>query len=377
MMQTFRPLIFSLCAFFFGASFPAQAFRDEDYFEDESEDQQEELASGPPETSYGPKLFDFEETIQDFILETKKLDIPGFPHAFNPSLIRWQGSLLLSFRVYNSTNGTHRIGLVWLDDECTIKSAPMDLHMPFEDPCCFSNKRQDPRLICLNNRLYVVYSNILKTLFADREIRRVLIAELHYDGENFYAEKSHIFLNYDQEIFTRSEKNWVPIVYNEDLYLAYSLNPHRVLKPLFPSEYCKPIASTQANISWNWGVLRGGTPAVLDGDEYIAFFHSSKNLPTVHSEGKTMLHYVMGAYTFKAQPPFEITRMSPEPIVGPGFYHGPAHKTWKPLRVVFPCGLVVEKDLLWLSYGRQDNEVWIAKIDKQKLLNSLVPVTTK
>ncbi len=43
-------------------------------------------------------VIDFEETSRDFVLETRKIEIPGYPHAFNPSIIRWKGELLLTFR---------------------------------------------------------------------------------------------------------------------------------------------------------------------------------------------------------------------------------------------------------------------------------------
>ena len=85
----------------------------------------------------------------------------------------------------------------------------------------------------------------------------------------------------------------------------------------------------------------------------------------------------MGAYTFEAKPPFALIAVSPEPIVFKGFYEPPYYKTWKPLRCVFPAGIIVDKDFVWIAYGRQDHETWVAKIDKKQLLKSLVPVSKK
>jgi predicted GH43/DUF377 family glycosyl hydrolase len=90
-----------------------------------------------------------------------------------------------------------------------------------------------------------------------------------------------------------------------------------------------------------------------------------------------MLHYFMGAYTFSSTPPFEITSISPDPIIGKTFYTGPAYKTWKPLRVVFPGGFVCYKDSIWVVYGKQDFEVWVVQIDKEKLFKSLKPIKRK
>ena len=97
-------------------------------------------------------------------------------------------------------------------------------------------------------------------------------------------------------------------------------------------------------------------------------------MATLHSKGKIIPHYFMGAYTFSANPPFKITRISREPIIGKNFYHGTSYKTWKPLHVVFPGGFVESDGYIWILYGRQDHEIWVAKLDKQKLFDGLIPV---
>ena len=48
---------------------------------------------------------------QDFVLEMKQIAIPGYSCAFNPSIIRWQGSPLLSFRIRDEkTQQTNQMG---------------------------------------------------------------------------------------------------------------------------------------------------------------------------------------------------------------------------------------------------------------------------
>ena len=121
-------------------------------------------------------------------------------------------------------------------------------------------------------------------------------------------------------------------------------------------------------------MLRGGTPGLLIDKEYLAFFHCSKGMATQQSEGKMMTHYFMGAYTYSASPPFALTRVSPKPIIGKNFYNGPMHNTWKPLRVVFPCGFVFDQKHIWIVYGRQDHETWVVKLDRNAFFKSLVPV---
>lgn len=315
-----------------------------------------------------PPPIDLEAGIQTFVLETKKIEISGYPDAFNPSLIRWSGNLLLSFRIYDPiTKSTPKMGFIWLDENFDIASTPIILDIPPEH-AHLPAWAQDPRLVAMDDDLYIVYNNvhILENL-----VRRMCVAKLKYDGEAFTISSKEEFLHFEGENPKKQEKNWVPFIYEGKFLLAYSLSPHLIFEPQYGTSSCKSIAASSSTLSWQWGILRGGTPALLVDGEYLAFFHSCKAMTTLQSKGVQMTHYFMGAYTFAANPPFAITRISPEPIIGKNFYNGPAHNTWKPLRVVFPGGFVFDENYIWVAYGRQDHEIWIVKMDKMGLMNSL------
>lgn len=335
------------------------------------------LPQEEPKTPRLPaNLIDLESWSQDFILETKRIVFPEFPNAFNPSIIRWHGQLLMSFRCYNSTNGsTNPFALVWLDDEFNPIGAPQVFELPFHNPV-LPSKQQDPRLISIRGGLFAVYNNILESVI-HREIRRMFIVELFFDGEKFSAGEPECLEDFEDKSDMRYEKNWVPFEYEGELHLSYSLVPHRVLRPIFGTRSCETVSTCNRSFPWNWGAPRGGTQALLDGDHYLAFFHSWIDRATVQSNGKKISHYVMGAYTFEPHPPFAVIAASPKPLIAPSFYRPPYHKTWKPLRCVFPGGILIEGDTIWLSYGRQDHEIWVAKIDKKCLLESLAPISHK
>ncbi len=343
------------------------------------------------------KLIDLEKDMCDaFVLETKKIEIPGYPDAFNPSMIQWHHDRLLSFqsvqkkkddeniyyshpylmcfRAYDATHtSTNQIVLVLLDQNFEPISAPQEINITYNNSR-FSLRQQDPRLINIDDHIYIVYSNIIEKEEVP-EIRRMFIVELFFENGIFFTGEPSCLWSFEGENAQRWQKNWVPFEYQHQLLMAYSIAPHRILQPNLKTGICETIAKTWGTINWNWGTLRGGTPALpLNDQEYLAIFHSSTEMPTVQSNGKKISHYFMGAYTFAAGPPFSIKRISQKPIVGQNFYNGPAHKTWKPLRVVFPCGLHFDDKHVWISYGRQDHEVWIAKLDKIKLLESLLPV---
>ncbi len=329
---------------------------------------------------------DLEKRAQDFVLKTKQIEIPGHPFAFNASIVHWRGHILLSFRDFPTcseelfsdvqSSSFSCVGLVFLNDDLTLDGDPHILDLPgatFEREILA--RSEDARLINIDERLYIVYSDNQNKVITEGGFR-MQVGELDFDGKRFSLNKIESLTDFPGQSQKRREKNWVPFEYKGNLLLSYSLLPHKVLRPLLDgSESCDLVATTRSNISWKWGELRGGTPALKIGSEYLAFFHSSINVATDHSDGKTMPHYFIGAYTFEKEPPFQITKISPEPIIGKNFYHGRKYLPyWHPVRVVFPCGYIFYEDHILLAYGRQDHEIWIAKLDKKALLKSLLPL---
>ena len=152
---------------------------------------------------------------------------------------------------------------------------------------------------------------------------------------------------------TGAEKNWLWFFHQGLLHLVYQTDPHIVARfspnGVFEQEY-----KTGSNpLKWDYGIIRGGTPPVLteNGDEYLSFFHSS--LP----DEKYHRRYYMGAYTFEAQPPFKITRITRSPLLA-----GSAADVWskdKPL-VVFPCGSRLKGGKWLVTMGVNDlTSAWI------------------
>jgi predicted GH43/DUF377 family glycosyl hydrolase len=313
---------------------------------------------------------------QDFVLETKRIEIPGYPYAFNPSILRWKEFILMTFRVIpdSKQSFTSQLGIVLLDPAFNPIGEPQILETR-DIGSSIPTRAEDARLIEIGGRIYIIYSDNCDPVIS-RGGFRMVVGELIYEKGFFSIRKATRLLAYDGERSDLREKNWVSFGYKDKLMLAYSLDPHLVFEPLGNTGVCKTVALSFAPIAWNWGILRGGTPALLlDTEEYFAFFHSSTLMATAHSKGEERLHYFIGAYTFEPHPPFRILRQSPSPIVAPGFYSGASYKHyWKPVHCVFPSGLLLDGKFFWLSYGRQDHEIWVAKLDKKKLLDSLVKI---
>lgn len=319
---------------------------------------------------------DLELRTQDFVLESKQIEISGLPNAFNPSIIRWRGDLLMVFRDIPDPKQSFNsnIWIVQLNDQFDPISPPQKLDLqPFGVPPHIPSRAEDARIISSGEALYIVYSDNQNEKIT-KDGFRVYIAQLNFINGSFEAIDIECFKRFPGESKLLREKNWTPFIYQDELLLAYSLDPHRIFRPLFGTESCETFAESNSSPAWEWGVLRGGTQGLkLDDLNYLSFFHSSTKMKTVHSNDEEVLHYFMGAYTFSSEPPFEITKMSPEPIVGKGFYSGKQYKPyWHPVRVVFPCGFLFDEKYIWVFYGRQDHEIWVVKLDRQGLIESLV-----
>jgi predicted GH43/DUF377 family glycosyl hydrolase len=318
---------------------------------------------------------DLDILTQDFILSTKRIEIPGLPDAFNPSMVLFEDSILMSFRVipdpkmkYNSS-----IGIILLDREFNPIGAPQILDTRLLDSD-LPPRDEDARLVYIGRKLYLVYSsNPEKKLSAGGF--RMTVGELLCDRGTFLIANPMQITEFEGQNKAVREKNWVPFEYKNALFLSYSISPHIVFMQIPGTNSCTTISVSEGSAIWDWGILRGGTPAILlENGVYLSFFHSCKTITSRQSKETEMKHYFLGAYTFAPDPPFEVLNISPEPLVRPEFYSGATYLPyWEPNRCAFPTGLIVEREAIWISYGRQDHEIWVAKIDKQKLLESLVP----
>lgn len=316
--------------------------------------------------------YDFSQKNDEFVIETKQIKIPGYPKAFNPSIVRWGDKILMSFRVlHNPHNNWHSmIGLVELDENLNIigKIYFFDTRVNHPD---IPSRSEDARLYTVGNKLYVMFNDNLEK--NDKDKRRMFIAEVIFQDEKYTLIDQTGFFNYpNKEQFW--EKNWVPFDYDGNMLFGYTINPHVVLFPYCNKGKCKTFSVSESNIDWDWGELRGGTPALRIGDEYLAFFHSMKRVRTRESHNQLKFHYVFGAYKFSANPPFNLTAISQRPVSGKDIYHS---LRIRDKIVAFPGGIMMDDHFIWISYGKDDCESWVVKLDRKKLLKSLLPLNIK
>lgn len=315
-------------------------------------------------------------TQNQVVTSLTKIYLPEYPDAHNPSIVETDQGIVLTFRWLSdlSKPWISYIGIVLLDEMLQPISQPQLLNTRMEN-LSIPSQSEDARIFSYQGELYVVFNDNPSYLNPSILQRRdMYIAQISYVQGQFVLSKP-LKLFHQKKFYTQKwQKNWIPFEWHGALLLGYSLIPHEILYADVFSGECIPFvekAFANPNWEWKWGHLRGGTPALLEGDEYLAFFHSSIITSSESSNGAFVHHYYMGAYTFSNEPPFEITKMTPFPIVADGFYT----KSSCPKRVIFPGGFVIRDQHLYLAYGKDDLEMWIATIDKEKLSKMLVPVS--
>lgn len=327
--------------------------------------------------SFGPSPFDpIPKGKDSVIVATKRIYIDDYPNAFNPSIIKTDDGILLIFRNQPETHERPYVsetGALWLNEALEQVSSPQLLitRKP-GDPT--PQQSEDARLFSLNGEIYITYNDNVDVVNASEfDHRDIFIAKLTYSNKKFSVGEPQKIIHPDYYEKAKWQKNWQPFEWRGNLLIGYTINPHEILLPDLSRGFCTTVYKTEADIQWHWGKLRGGALAQKVGDEYLAFFHSPIQYVSETTQGRYLMHYFMGAYTFSAEPPFHLTRISPYPIVSEGFY------TPSPLgiRCIYPGGFVECGDYIYVAYGKDDHEVWIAIIDKHKLFDSLVPVQEK
>jgi predicted GH43/DUF377 family glycosyl hydrolase len=318
-------------------------------------------------------LADFEAIGNKIVKKTQMLWFHNYPDSYNPSLIKIEQGFLMTFRFHPDFYNQP-----WLSDIVIVR---LDENLdPISEPQVLSTRQrgsrtpsqsEDARLFSYRGRIFLIFNDTIDELWFSSACRRdMFIAEL-FDENGEFRLSNPLKLRYENEYNYRiCQKNWIPFEWDKTLLLTYTLSPHAVLYPNLKNGDCYHCHESGAKIEWEFGELRGGTPPLLVDGEYLAFFHSARPLATLASYGGFLWHYFAGAYTFSAEPPFELRKISPIPLIADGFYT----QSNQPKRVIFPGGFTISGDTIYLAYGKDDCEIWIATIDKKELLNFLEPV---
>lgn len=321
------------------------------------------------------------------VLSTKTVTIRDVEAPYNASIIEYENGFRLFFRHDKILRGSSSPYHTYIGC-CELDRGFNQTDKEYKNIDTKSLYSEDPRIIEIKNKLYLVYNDLIKDSSKAKNF-----TFMNFSSEDMHLPRTMHIAELDEDLNTKFitsldiqlawvEKNWVPFEFADsndksDIYFEYKRNPHKILKLSEPAKnqlshmnYTK--GPPFQNLYWpkKWGELRGGTPAKKVGNEYLAFFHSG-----IEDEDG-FVWYMMGAYTFEGKPPFKITGISNHPILFEGIYNTPHLNTANPrLRCIYPAGFVIEerdgKELIHVSAGENDSAVKIITMDKEALLKSL------
>lgn len=315
----------------------------------------------------------------DIVKSTIQLQFKDFPDAFNPSIFKMDQGYLLSFRYCPDRDLRDQlsyIGVVLLDESLHPISEPQLLNTRSTNDKTLS-QAEDARIFSYKGRIFVIFNDNVEVNFPSALGRRdMFIAELYYKDNEFTLSSSLKLIHEEKYNSQLWQKNWVPFEWKNKLLITYTISPHEIVSPNLLHGTCYTHHITNPKLDWGWGVLRGSTPPLLVDGEYLAFFHSVTKKST---EYVSYFQYFMGAYTFSAEPPFKLTKISPFPISSKEFYsdsHTPLFKLASNYqkKVIFPGGVAISGSNIYVAYGKDDSEIWIATLNKEALMKSLVKV---
>lgn len=256
-----------------------------------------------------------------------------------------------------------------------------------------------------NGKLRMIYNTHIS------RFKRVYRIDVRYNklGDMFFT-NDIVHMSIDHEFGQNHQKNWVPFEYcpgcvfekglvsstyiqdirtrinkpnyevSQELYV-YSIVPHRIICSVHNPDFIhEEIAHTVSltrllpKYHWQWGEMRGGSPALrYNSTHYLTFFHSSGKF-----SHKWIISYYMGAYLFQSHPPFAITHISTNPIIAPNMINESLGWAYKVVDiVVFPMSFILDSDFIYVSYGHNDRDGWIAKLNRSEFDSTLEPVESE
>ena len=210
------------------------------------------------------------------------------------------------------------------------------------------NHVEDPRLFECGNEIKLTYTDGYDMYLA------------HLDKFMKVRRQEHISTFKELSSGDGREKNWTPFDYLGEPHFIYSDNPRIIVNR-------KGIFLSKTAFEWKWGKVSGGTPAIKWGEYYITFFHSSITFKNPHHKRI----YYMGAYLFEAKPPFDIVAVTQYPILKGSMSVDGENPVNQDVCVVFPSGVIQEKDHFSISYGFNDFNTRVIKVTKTALTSIL------
>ncbi|OGI65117.1 hypothetical protein A3A95_04365 [Candidatus Nomurabacteria bacterium RIFCSPLOWO2_01_FULL_39_18] len=286
--------------------------------------------------------------------------------TFNPASIRLDKDIHILYRALSEDN-TSTIGYAKTSDGITISERlPDPIYIPRED---FETKKiaggnsgcEDPRLTKIGKNIYMFY-----TAFDGIGPPRVAvtsISEKDFVAHNWNWEKPLIitpggFDDKDTCIFPEKFKGGYFILHRVSNQVCGDYL-HSLNFKVDTVKKCIRVFGPQVS-SWDSAKVGIAAPPIKTKNGWVLLYHGiSKNHNT----------YRIGAVLLDKKDPTLVLARTDDPMFEPT---EPYEKVGIVNNVVFPCGVIERKGLLYLYYGGADKVVGVATIELNLLVKMLL-----
>lgn len=276
------------------------------------------------------------------------------PNAYNAGLLRFRGRLLLSYRWHSRGDWRTELGIAELSGALSLNSCkpvfpPKDLQ---------DNSIEDARLFLYQGNLWISCTISQWPVAEHKSIvifGKLLEAETHWRLDNFFVPA------FGRNDFSAIEKNFIPWAYGEKLYCLYMTNSEEQIWLELDGARVEEVHKSKA-LRWPYAPIHGG--AICEGRDgnLLHFFNSHLS----HGD-RSLDRYLVGVAELSGHPPFEMLRISQQPILaGEEGCNLTRCKHYKN-GVVFVCGAIKEKDGYLVSFGHNDSSCRIARLRPEDL----------
>jgi hypothetical protein len=257
---------------------------------------------------------------------------PAGSFSINPSICRFNGKLYSTVRVFEQkgilfNNATY---LLELNPNLEVLSSQRILLPRFANTSRTSNSFgfEDPRLFVWKNSLHTI--STIKCL-DDLNVHRMVVSKIDTTShsysfvDNFVVHPKHIS-------YLRHEKNWMPVVKEDELFFVYSHDPLIIIDingKIVPHNY-----------KGSFSEFRGGSCLLPFFDGYLSVIHERIENPKIYSH--RFIFYDKDFFIKQVSKPFHFLKRGIEFVAG--------------ICYADECNLLI-------TFGFKDEESKIAKIN--------------
>lgn len=274
--------------------------------------------------------------------------------SYNPSIIRHQGRLLLSYRHHDREDWRTNLGIAELSGSFSV-----GLVKPIKPPDELKdNSFEDGRFFIHRNALWISFT---VSQWPATEFRSIVAISTLTETPTHWEMSKPTIPHYGRNDFTAIEKNFIFISRGATLWCIYRVIGNDQIVLQLDGARVEEVFKAKA-LPWPKAEIHGGAICEGPNGNLYHFFNSH----TSHKD-RQLDRYFVGCAELSGLAPFDMLRISSTPILtgveGACLDGNPRYKN----NVVFVCGAIYENGQFLISHGFNDAQCRIARFSEAQL----------